>query len=239
MAGRAAVTLPSALRLGVDPTTRRPLRDEAYLSLRRAILSGDFKPGDRLVEREVASKLDLSRSPVREAFRRLEQEGLVSVNRQGLFVQEVAHAEVEELYLIRQHLESLVARLAARNYTADYQPRLEEVFAAMTAAGESGDQERIVTEGARFHSLLAEIAGNRRLAKLTASIVEEIDRFRRLNLAEGPRTQLVLGEHRRILDAVIAGDAEGAATLMSQHIGNSLAAAKLHGHMSGAADPAR
>ena len=105
MEGEAAVTLPSALRLGVDPTTRRPLRDEAYLSLRRAILSGDFKPGDRLVEREVANKLDLSRSPVREAFRRLEQEGLVSVNRQGLFVQKVAPAEVEELYLIRQHLE--------------------------------------------------------------------------------------------------------------------------------------
>jgi DNA-binding GntR family transcriptional regulator len=203
------VTLPSALRLGVDPTTRRPLRDEAYLSLRRAILSG-------------------------EAFRRLEQEGLVSVSRQGLFVQEVAHAEVEELYLVRQHLESLVARLAARNYSVEYQPRLEEALADMAAAGESCKPERIVTEGARFHSLLAEIAGNRRLAKLTASIVEEIDRFRRLNLAEGPRTQLVLGEHRRILDAVIAGDEVGAAALMSEHIGNSLAAAKLHGHMAGA-----
>jgi DNA-binding GntR family transcriptional regulator len=233
------VTLPSALRLGVDPTTRRPLRDEAYLSLRRAILSGDFKPGDRLVEREVASKLDLSRSPVREAFRRLEQEGLVSVNRQGLFVQEIAPAEVEELFLIRQHLESLVARLAARNYTAEDRPRLEEIYSAMTAAGEGGDQERIVTEGARFHSLLAAIAGNHRLAKLTASIVEEIDRFRRLNLAEGPRTQVVLGEHRRILDAVIAGDQEAAAALMIEHIGNSLAAAKLHGHMVRAGDTGR
>jgi DNA-binding GntR family transcriptional regulator len=233
------VTLPSALRLGVDPTTRRPLRDEAYLSLRRAILSGDFKPGDRLVEREVAGKLDLSRSPVREAFRRLEQEGLVSVNRQGLFVQAVAPSEVEELYLIRQHLESLVARLAARNYSVEYRPRLEEVFSSMTAAGESGDQEHIVAEGARFHSLLAEIAGNHRLAKLTASIVEEIDRFRRLNLAEGPRTQLVLGEHRRILDAVIAGDEDGAAAVMVEHIGNSLAAAKLHGHMAGPGEPGR
>ena len=233
------MTLPSALRLGVDPTTRRPLRDEAYLSLRRAILSGDFKPGERLVEREVANKLDLSRSPVREAFRRLEQEGLVSVNRQGLFVQGVAPAEVEELYLIRQHLESLVARLAARNYRAEYQPRLEEVFFAMTTAGESGDQERIVAEGARFHSLLAEIAGNHRLAKLTASIVEEIDRFRRLNLAEGPRTQLVLGEHRRILDAVIVRDEDRASARMLEHIGNSLAAAKLHGHMAGTGQTGR
>jgi DNA-binding GntR family transcriptional regulator len=233
------VPLPSALKLGVDPTARRPLRDEAYLSLRRAILSGDFKPGDRLVEREVANKLDLSRSPVREAFRRLEQEGLVSVNRQGLFVQAVAPAEVEELYLIRQHLESLVARLAARNYTAAYLPRLEEVVSSLAAAGESGDKERIVAEGARFHSLLAEIAGNRRLAKLTASIVEEIDRFRRLNLAAGPRTVLVLGEHRRMLDAVIAGDEGRAAALMFEHIGDSLAAAKVRGHMSGAGEAGR
>jgi DNA-binding GntR family transcriptional regulator len=223
----------------VDPATRRPLRDEAYLSLRRAILAADFKPGDRLVEREVAKRLNLSRSPVREAFRRLEQEGLVSVNRQGLFVQDVAPAEVEELYLIRQHLESLVARLAARNFSAEHRPRLEEVYCALTAAGDSNDQERAITEGERFHSLLAEIAGNRRLAKLTASIAEEIDRFRRLNLAEGPRSRLVVGEHRQLLDAIAAGDEDRAAAVMIENIGDSLAAAKSRGHLAGASEKGR
>jgi DNA-binding GntR family transcriptional regulator len=186
-----------------------------------------------LVEREVAAKLNLSRSPVREAFRRLEQEGLVSVTRQGLFVQEVDPAEVEELYLVRQYLESWVARLAARNYRPEYQPRLEEIFAAMEMAVHAADQEALAAEGARFHALLAEMAGNRRLAKLTASIAEEIDRFRRLNLALGPRIQHVLGEHRSLLDAVVAGDEERAASLMFQHIGNSLLAAKQHGRMGG------
>ena len=78
--------LPKDLRLGVDVASRRPLRDETYTTLRRAILSGVFAPGDRLVQHDVANRLGLSRSPVREALQRLEQEGLVQSTRQGLVV---------------------------------------------------------------------------------------------------------------------------------------------------------
>lgn len=222
------MTLPAALQLGFDPSTRRPLRDEAYLTLRRAILSGDFRPGDRLVEREVAAKLNLSRSPVREAFRRLEQEGLVRVSRQGLLVQAPDPVEVEELYVIRQHLEAWVAVLAARNFRPEVLPNFEEIFAAMSAAAQKGDQEALVSEGARFHGLLLDLAGNRRLARLTASIAEEIDRYRRLNLSLGPRIRDVLSEHRAVLAAIVAGDEAQAAALMSEHIGNSMLLARRH-----------
>src|SRR5574340_1161293 len=81
---QVAMSDSTMLQLGVDLSQRRPLRDEAYAVLRQAILSGQFKPGDHLVERQVAAQLGLSRSPVREAFRRLEQEHLVMVTRQGL-----------------------------------------------------------------------------------------------------------------------------------------------------------
>jgi DNA-binding GntR family transcriptional regulator len=223
-----AVTLPAALQLGIDPSARRPLRDEAYITLRRAILLGDFRPGDRLVEREVAAKLNLSRSPVREAFRRLEQEGLVRVSRQGLFVQAPDPMEMEELYVIRQHLEAWVAALAARNFQPEWLPRFEEIFNAMSAAAQKGDQEEVAGEGARFHALLAELAGNRRLARLDASIAEEIDRYRRLNLSVGPRIQDVLLEHRAVMAAVASGDEARASALMSEHIGNSLLLARRH-----------
>lgn len=103
--------LAADLQLEIDLSARRPLRDEAYLVLRRAILTGQFKPGERLIEREIATRIGLSRSPVREAFRRLEQERLVMVNRQGVVVQALDPLEVEELYQVRQHLEILVARL--------------------------------------------------------------------------------------------------------------------------------
>lgn len=227
------MTLPAALHLGIDPSARRPLRDEAYITLRRAILSGDFRPGDRLVEREVAAKLNLSRSPVREAFRRLEQEGLVRVSRQGLFVQEPDPVEVEELYLIRQHLEAWVAALAARNFSPDCMPRFEAVFAAMAIAAETGDQEALVAEGATFHGMLSEMAGSRRLARLTASIAEEIDRYRRLNLSLAPRIQDVLAEHREVMAAVASGDEARASALMSEHIGNSLLLARRHDQSQG------
>ena len=102
----------------------------------------------------------------------------------------------------------------------------------MSRAAESGDQEEVAAAGARFHGLLAEIAGNRRLARLTASIAEEIDRYRRLNLSLAPRTLTVLDEHRRVMDAVVARDEESAGRLMSEHVANSLQLARLHARRS-------
>lgn len=224
--GVRTVALPPALQLGIDPDARRPLRDEAYLTLRRAILAGDFRPGDRLVEREVAAKLHLSRSPVREAFRRLEQEGLVNVSRQGVFVQELDSREMADLYEVRQHLEILVARLAARRFRPGHLPRLQEVLQAMSRAAEFRDQEALSAEGSRFHAALGEIAGNRRLARMTASIAEEIDRYRHLNLAQAPRSATALDEHHSLMQAVVARDEAAAERLMAEHIAHSLQAAQ-------------
>jgi len=212
------MVLNPALNLEIDLSSRRPLRDEAYIVLRRAILSGQFKPGERLVEREVAERLGLSRSPVREAFRRLEQERLVTVNRQGVVVQGLDPVEVEELYQVRQHLESLVARLAARRFSSEDRPRLEAILSQMTAAIAANDQACLVAESIRFHRTIAEIAGNRRLARLVGAVGEEIQRFRSLNMQMSTRTESAMLEHRQILDAFVARDEERAAQLMALHV---------------------
>jgi DNA-binding GntR family transcriptional regulator len=186
------------------------------------ILSGSFRPGERIVEREVCAHLGLSRSPVREAFRRLEQEGLLVASRQGLIIQSLSLSEVEELYQVRQQLEALAARLAARRCCAEHRPQLEQILAGIEAALLSGDPDQASVEGVRFHEKLAEIAGNRRLAALLASISEEIQRFRNLYVQAPGRSQNALAEHRQVMEAVCAGDEEAAAGLMATHIGRAL-----------------
>jgi DNA-binding GntR family transcriptional regulator len=208
----------ATLQLGVDLSQRRPLRDEAYSVLRQAILSGRFKPGDHLVEREVAAQLGLSRSPVREAFRRLEQDHLVTVTRQGLVVQGLTLRDAEELYQIRQQLEALAARLAARNFAPEQRPRLEEILSRTVEAIAANDSAQISAEGIKFHEALAEIADNRHLKRLLAAITEEIRRFRALYLDIPARSQSALEEHRQILAAVAARDQDQAAALMAEHI---------------------
>ncbi len=211
------------LQLGVDLSQRRPLRDEAYVVLRQAILSGQFKPGDRLVERRVAAELGLSRSPVREAFRRLEQDRLVTVARQGVVVQGLTPRDVEELYQIRQQLEALAARLAARQFAPEHLPRLEEILSRTVEAIAANDSAAISAEGIKFHEALADIGDNCHLKWLLASITEEIHRFRTLYLNIPARSQSALQEHRQILAAVAAHDQDLAGRLMAEHVSHALA----------------
>ncbi|MBM3130108.1 MAG: GntR family transcriptional regulator [Chloroflexi bacterium] len=220
------MTLAPGLQLEIDLSARRPLRDEAYLVLRRVILTGQFKPGERLIEREIAAKMGLSRSPVREAFRRLEQERLVAVNRQGVVVQALDPLQVEELYQVRQHLEVLVARLAARNFTPKHRQPLQEILQRMSAALAAHDQVQVAAESVRFHRALAETAGNRRLASLVAAVGEEIQRFRSLNIQHSTRTAAAVREHRQIFAALAARDEERAARAMAEHIEHSWAHAR-------------
>lgn len=213
----------TSLQLDIDLSQRRPLRDEAYVVLRRAIVNGDLKPGEHLNERALAKQLGLSRSPVREALRRLEQEGLIAFSRQRLVVQQLSLNKVEELYQIRQQLEVLVARLAAREAQPEGLARLESVLAQMADAIRQGQSEAASLQGVYFHDLLAEIAGNQRLAGLLTSINEEIHRFRALYVGARIRSQDALTEHQGILAAVAAHDEDLAAGLMSTHIGCALA----------------
>lgn len=212
--------------LRIDLSARRPLRDEAYLVLRRAILTGQFKPGERLVERDLAARLGLSRNPVREAFRRLEQERLVTVNRQGVFVQALDPQEVEELYEIRRHLEVLAVQLAARHFTPAYRQQLQAILQRTTRALADHDQALVVEASIAFHRTIAEMSGNRRLARLIVEIGEEIQRFRSLNIHETSRTPIAIREHRQIFAALSRRDEKRAARLMAEHIEHSWAHAR-------------
>jgi DNA-binding GntR family transcriptional regulator len=212
----------TTLQLDIDLSQRRPLRDEAYVAIRRAIVNGDIKPGETLNERALAEQLGLSRSPIREAFRRLEQEGLVAFTRQHTVVQQLSLDRVIELYQIRQQLEGLVARLAARNYQLTDLNRLDGALNQMCSAIQVGNNQLASDEGIKFHEILADIAGNHRLASLLTSMTEEIQRFRHLYVKVVTRSQDALDEHRQILAAVAAKDEGLSEELMSEHIARAL-----------------
>ena len=212
----------TSLQLDIDLSQRRPLRDEAYVVIRRAIVNCDFKPGEHLNERTLAAQLGLSRSPVREALRRLEQEGLVAFSRQRLVVQELSLRGVEELYQIRQQLELLVVRLAARlAQPADLQ-RMQEALRQSESAVRQSDMEAASAAGVRFHEIMAETAGNQRLAGLLLNINAEIRRFRLMYAETSTRLEAVFVEHGEIFEAVTQHDEECAARLMDAHIERAL-----------------
>jgi DNA-binding GntR family transcriptional regulator len=144
--------------------TFRPLSEEAYDALRAAILGGRLQPGARIVEADIARQMATSRSPIREAVRKLEHEGLVQyVPRRGTIVVGLSRADVADAYQLRAHLEAYGARLAATRASEEHLARLLELIARMRASAVSEDLEGLVAADVEFHRCVCEASGSRRL----------------------------------------------------------------------------
>jgi DNA-binding GntR family transcriptional regulator len=193
------------------------LRERIVRRLRDAIITGDFPATTRLREPELASRLGVSRTPLREAIRQLEAEGLVhTVPRVGTFVSEVHPGDVENTYAIRAVLEGLAARQAAENLDPAKAARLREVLAELER---KRTDYRVYHEAAgRFHELLFALSANERLQALYQSLTHQVARLRSLSLAIPQRPDLSFREHRRIATAVLHGRGREAEQLMRAHI---------------------
>lgn len=197
---------------------RQPLREAVYQRLRKAIVEGHLKPGERLVETRIAERLHVSRLPVREAFRRLEQENLVRASSQGMVVTEITATKVEETYAIRAVLEGLCCRLAAQQITPQEAERLRASVDRTHQAIEGGDLEAITAATEEFHELLLEISRNATLKNLLSQVRDSVLRYRYATIPLEGRASELLREHRMIADAILAHDAERAEQLARQHI---------------------
>ena len=197
------------------------LVDEAYRALKAAIRENVFPPGYQAAEPEIAQQLGMSRTPVHEAIIRLQEEGLVQVlSRRGVVVCAIAPSDIREIYEVTIALEGMAASLLARQ-AADVRPQavaaLEHETASMAAALAQGDLLGWAAADDRFHHLLTERCGNRRLARMASTVMDQSHRARLLTLHLRPPPVASAAEHRQIIDAIRAGDAEAAE-----------AAAKLH-----------
>ena len=202
-------------------TPNLPLRDQAYSALKDAILAGKFAPGDHLVELEIARLLGLSRSPVREAFRRLEQEGYLHVTRSGVIVQQISSKDIEGIYFVRQKLEAMAATLAAKRATADEIAQLRQALKSMDLAIKEKNDKKIVRAANEFHALLYSLSDNQYLIDLLNTTYEKIRHFRTVNITVHERGREALAEHRAVVEALARHDAAQADRYSQEHIQKS------------------
>ena len=191
--------------------------------LERRIVGGELPPGAKLNEAELASELRVSRGPVREAFRALEQAGLVRTEKnRGVFVRQVSLAEANEIYEVRAALEAQIGRLAAQRAKPTHLERMRNVVKRMHAAGRKRDPDVYFPLNIEFHELLAEAAANRALAAHYRRVVNELNLYRREAIQRNTDViPLSTREHEAVVEAIAKGDAERAGRLLYDHVINS------------------
>ena len=186
--------------------------------IERAILAGEHAPGDKLNEAALALQLGVSRGPVREAFRMLDEAGLVrSEKNRGVFVRDIPPDEAAEIYELRAAMEELVGRHLARHMSDAHREEAEALVQAMDVAVQAQDQHTYHQLNLRFHDRLVEMAGNRKLAAIYRKLVKEIALIRRRQLATVGVLPVSASEHRDILQAIATGNAEHAGRVMFDH----------------------
>ena len=198
------------------------LADKVYAQLENDILSGVLTPDTPLSENKISAQLGVSRTPVREAFRRLEQDGLVSsVTGRGTVVLGVDDADVSDIFEIRQRLEGMAAARAAERMTPEQLSELEGVVELQEFYAMKGDPDGLRDTDSRFHELIYKCSGSRVLEELLGSLHHRIQRFRRKAMESEQRAERSAAEHRAILEALRSRDAEQAEKLVAEHIANA------------------
>jgi DNA-binding GntR family transcriptional regulator len=195
------------------------LVDEAYEQIRRRILDNDWLPGHRALEHEVAAELGMSRTPVREALLRLQNEGLVEViPRHGMRVLPVSANDMQEIYQILTALECMAAELlAARRPGARELQPLVDATKAMDKALRADDLKAWAVADEHFHRHLVELAGNRQLQSTALNYWDRAHRARMFSLRLRPKPVNSTKEHMQMVERLRAGDAEGAARVTRAH----------------------
>ena len=200
----------------------QPLREVVCESLREAIRSGILKPGERIMEIQLAEELGVSRTPVREAIRKLELEGyVVMMPRRGTYVASMSIRDINEIFEIRTALESLSNGLAADHITDDELEHLQRLLVIIGGYIKEGNIEKIVETDIEFHDLLYHAARNERLVGIISNLRDQLTRFRTLSMSHPGRLEETLEEHRLIVDAIASGDRKAASRAAERHMENS------------------
>ena len=187
--------------------------------LERRIVQGELAPGDKLIEATLAESLGVSRGPVREAFRMLEEAGLVRQEKnRGVFVRHIPLDEAMEIFDLRAMMDEAVGRQLAVSITPEQLRQLRARVEAMERAVKAGDADGYHLLNLEFHDALVACTGNRKLIALYRRLINELSLFRRLNLADSALLPLSASEHRAIVKAIAAGDADAAGRAMRQHV---------------------
>lgn len=200
-----------------------PLRDVVFNTLRRAILRGELKPGERLMEIQLANKLGVSRTPIREAIRKLELEGLVlMIPRKGAEVAEITEKNLRDVLEVRCALEELAVQLACDRIDGSGLKELHEAADRFRNILDSDDITQIAQADEAFHDVIFTATGNQRLIQLLNNLREQMYRYRIEYLKKKECYPQLLDEHESIIHAIESQDKEMAMQITGQHINNQV-----------------
>lgn len=200
----------------------QPLREVVCETLRDAIITGVLKPGERLMEIQLAEELGVSRTPVREAIRKLELEGFViMIPRRGTYVADMSIKDINEVFEVRTALDVLAAGLAAERITEDELEQMERLLVQIGEHIEKGDMDKIVEVDSKFHDILYQASRNDRLVGIINNLREQLTRFRSISMSYPGRLKNTLEEHSRMVEALAARNSELAQQLAVEHMENS------------------
>ncbi|MEW6661019.1 MAG: GntR family transcriptional regulator [Bacillota bacterium] len=198
---------------------RSLLTEQVYLLIKNAIFEGVFKPGERLKEIELAEKLGVSRTPIREAINQLKLEGLLTpLVGGGVKVVEFSIDEIHEIFDLRTLLETYAIQKAIDNITEAQLKRLEEIVATSKIAHQQGNLERIIELNAQFHNEIISASCNKKLCEFIASLRNYLQPFRNVSMRHSLEPEISIKGHWEILQAIKLGDKDKALELMNSHL---------------------
>ena len=199
------------------------LSDAVLQEIERSILAGDFPPSGKLNEVELAQKLGVSRGPVREACRMLDEGGRVRTEKnRGVFVRDISIDEAVEIYAIRASLEEMVGRHLALHVTASQLKELKGQLDAMKLVVQEKNADKYHELNLQFHDRMVEMTGNRKLLLMYRKLIKELTLFRRINLSGESALPSSADSHRQIVKAIASGDPEKAGQVLSEHVTHSM-----------------
>ena len=201
-----------------------PLRDVVFNTLRQAILRGELKPGERLMEIQLANKLGVSRTPIREALRKLELEGLVNmVPRKGAEVADITEKSLRDVLEVRKALEELSVQLACEKITEEEIEELKRVAERFKDTPDDQDVTKIAEADVAFHDVIYTATDNQKLILLLNNLREQMYRYRVEYLKKEEAYPQLIAEHEELIDNISKRNKEEATRIMCEHIDNQVA----------------
>lgn len=198
-----------------------PLRDVVFITLREAILKGDIEPGERLMELDLANKLGVSRTPIREAIRKLELEGLVKMApRKGAEVAEITLEDLRDVLEVRKNLEELAVSLACKRATEEDISMVKKCHTRFIESLTTGNLTKMAEADEAFHDTIYGMTGNKRLIQIINNLREQMYRYRLECIKDVDMRNTLVEEHAQLIDTIQKRDPESAKKIVQIHINN-------------------
>lgn len=203
------------------PVRKKAFGEQVTEQLRNAIVRGNLPVGQRLVEEQLAGQFGVSRGPIRDALRRLEQESLVESRGTGTYVMGIVDADIDELYSLRQAVEGLATDLAMEHTSSTGWTKMALLVDVLEKAADDGDHDVFAATDIEFHSLIYVLSGHRRLSDIWHQYAPMLTTLLRTTVLEDIDLHDSAAKHRFLLDLMMSGDREAVAAELRDHLENS------------------